>query len=302
MNIIIELEKLHYKVDLDSAQSLAIPLIFAQDGSETADSKSRSQSRSQVQVQPNHFSAPLASSKPLRGGSFIGDTEQGGSCNVSELYLIPHCNGTHTETVAHICHDAIEKGRAISDIKTAPLMPAVLLSIKPVKASSSEDNYRPSFDDGDFIVSKKQLVENLEQFTDKQLQVVLIRTLPNNDEKKSRCYDESNAPPFFSIEAIEYLNQRGVMHLMVDFPSIDRMYDEGKLTCHHLFWNVQEECHTINALPLIPDFTHKTITEMCFVPNHIKDGFHFINLQFPEFSLDAAPSRPVLYFANKFGK
>jgi hypothetical protein len=39
----------------------------------------------------------------------------------------------------------------------------------------------------------------------------------------------------------------------------------------------------------------KTITELIFVPNEVKDGPYLLNLQTAAFENDATPSRPVIY-------
>ncbi len=39
----------------------------------------------------------------------------------------------------------------------------------------------------------------------------------------------------------------------------------------------------------------KTITEMIFVDDEIRDGLYLLNLQMPAFPTDAAPCRPVIY-------
>ena len=98
-------------------------------------------------------------------------------------------------------------------------------------------------------------------------------------------------PPFFSTDAIKFILSLGVNHLLVDFPSIDRAFDEGKLTNHHLFWNVPEGSHEVNA----SDVSQKTITEMIYVDNEIKDGCYLLDLQIASFKADASPSRPVIY-------
>ena len=39
----------------------------------------------------------------------------------------------------------------------------------------------------------------------------------------------------------------------------------------------------------------KTISELLFIPNDLKDGFGFLQIQIPNWGLDAAPSRPIFY-------
>ena len=96
--------------------------------------------------------------------------------------------------------------------------------------------------------------------------------------------------PFFTSNAIKYINKIGVKHLFVDTPSIDRFDDDGILGNHRLFWT--------DSAKKIDNNSKKTITELCYINNKIKDGFYFINLQLPHFKLDAAPSRPILLEAH----
>ena len=305
MKLTIELLNKHYLVNTSFSWSLAIPVSF-----------------NQSERQPNHFGASPASSTPMLAGEFIGDTKQGGSCNVNELNINPHCNGTHTETVAHICDletyakpyirqskasDGVSKKNitntyitnselslTIAQISLPPLMPCALVSITPEHGLTSNDNYTPALLENDFIISRQRLENALEAFDNAQLQCVVIRTLPNNINKCQQRYSEHDQPAFFSRDAIDYLNERGVEHIVVDLPSLDRLFDDGLLTCHHIFWQVSEGAHQANANSLI----NKTITELAFISNDIADGFYFISLQTPAFINDAAPSRPILYSAQ----
>jgi hypothetical protein len=93
------------------------------------------------------------------------------------------------------------------------------------------------------------------------------------------------------VEAAEYLDRRGVRHLLVDFPSLDRYRDEGLLTAHHIFFGVPEGTHRLGE----GSRTDRTVTEMIYVPDSVADGLWALSLQIPAFLLDAAPSRPLLY-------
>ena len=99
-------------------------------------------------------------------------------------------------------------------------------------------------------------------------------------------------PAFFSIEAMEYIVSLGVQHLLVDTPSVDRLLDEGNLSAHNIFWETKEKEFNLNSMT-------KTITELIFVSEKIKDGIYLLNLQVPSFVSDAAPSRPILYKLNE---
>ena len=118
-----------------------------------------------------------------------------------------------------------------------------------------------------------------------------ISTLPNNATKKAIEYGDQHRPPYFSADAMHYLVERGVQHLLVDIPSIDKMHDEGRLTNHHIFWHVPEGTHEATRDTRV----NKTVTEMIFVDDEISDGLYLLNLQVPAFCADAAPCRPVVY-------
>ena len=175
-------------------------------------------------------------------------------------------------------------------------MPCAVVSITPEIAIKTNENYSPKFDEDDLIISRSALEQALASYHNEQLQTLIIRTLPNTDNKRQQAYNSDNQPAFFSREAILYLNERGVEHLVVDVPSIDRLYDDGLMTGHHLFWQVDEGTHQVNINSLV----NKTITEMAFIGDEITDDFYFINIQTPAFHNDAAPSRPVLFSAKEF--
>lgn len=238
-------------------------------------------------TQPNHFAAERARSIPMQSDGFTGDTRHGGSCNVPVITINPHCNGTHTESISHIVDERISVNEALP----GGMILATLVSVMPEEATSSGEHYRPAMEPGDKVISRKLLQRVLQHLPEYQLAGLLIRTLPNNTGKLSARYGDNVIPPFMTIEAIDYLNQRGVRHLLVDIPSIDRMHDEGLLTVHHRYWNVAEGMHALQEGSLI----QKTITEMIYVPDAVHDGSYLLNLQIPAFNIDVAPSRPWLF-------
>ena len=90
---------------------------------------------------------------------------------------------------------------------------------------------------------------------------------------------------------MRFIVEKNVKHLLVDLPSIDRMFDEGKLSNHRIFWNVgQGSFETSEA-----SFINNTITELIFVPDEVEDGNYLLNLQIAPFVADASPSRPLLF-------
>jgi kynurenine formamidase len=236
--------------------------------------------------QPNTYDVDKASAKAIESGIFIGDTRRGGGCNFEEFRMIPHCNGTHTECVGHISYDRIHINRFVNRL----LIPSTLISVTPEVAVNTTDSYDPQLNDEDMLISRRSLESKLSNTDPYFLNGLLIRTFPNEADKKSRRYSKHH-PPFFSIEAMEYVSSLGVENLLIDIPSVDRTFDEGKLSAHHIFWNVKGGSHDVN-----PDScSGKTITEMIYVDDEIADGHYFTSVHIPNLCADAAPSRVLLY-------
>ena len=267
MKIKLTIDNRIYSADLADAKSIAITLL--PNGN-----------------QPSHFGAPECTSRTLEGDGFVGDTKRGGSCNVNQLTIIPHCNGTHTESIAHIVDDLF---RFILRLNKA-LFPSALVTIKPVQAHGVTDTYVPSFDSSNHVITRDQLQESLKDYSNEQLQGLVIRTKPNDELKKSKNYDLDNYPVYLTNDAMSYIVERGVRHLLVDFPSVDKMYDEGKLSNHRIYWSVELGSTQLNANSDI----RKTISEMVYVDEVIDDGFYLCNLQIPHIQTDAVPSNPEL--------
>ncbi len=49
----------------------------------------------------------------------------------------------------------------------------------------------------------------------------VVRTLPNDDSKRTREYS-GTLPPYLTLDAAQWLASAGVQHLVVDLPSVDR--------------------------------------------------------------------------------
>lgn len=236
--------------------------------------------------QPNMYNVEEAVSQAYQKDDFIGDTRRGGACNFERISMIPHCNGTHTECIGHLTH----KRFSIQEQLLDSFIPATLISVEPVKAIDHADSYEPVKNPEDVFITRQQLENALGLYQEGFQKALLIRTLPNDQSKKERRYSSEN-PAFFSVEAIAYLSEIGVDHLLVDLPSVDRTFDEGKLSAHHIFWNMEHGSHETGTVSKV----HRTITEMIFVPDEIKDGNYLLNLQIAPFVSDASPSRPLIY-------
>jgi kynurenine formamidase len=132
----------------------------------------------------------------------------------------------------------------------------------------------------DFVISEKQLKTALRN---KKRDAIIIRTLPNLKDKKTMQYSNTN-PPYLLEEAAVYLREKGIKHLLIDLPSVDKEKDDGKLLAHNAFWNTTDEVR-LDA----------TITEFIYVPNSVEDGEYLLNLMIAPFENDATPSKPILY-------
>ena len=230
--------------------------------------------------QPNAYGVARASSSPCEAGDLVGDTRQGGSCNFEQYTFIPHCNGTHTECVGHITRERISVVDRLVDAFMAPRLVSV----------EAEDVC------GDRVITARLLAEALTPAAalaggTPALQSLIVRTLPNDEGKLTAVYDGDNVPSYFSAEAMELIVVAGYKHLLVDLPSIDRLFDEGKLINHRIFWNVEQGSFEITRDTRV----NSTITELIYVPGDVPDGEYLLNLQIAPFAADAAPSRPVIW-------
>lgn len=201
---------------------------------------------------------------PVKDGEWVATVKDGACINFNNINFNPHAHGTHTECVGHIT----KKVHSINkNLKTFFFL-AEVVTVAPEKKGE------------DFVISKKQL-----QFAlgNKKRDAIVIRTMPNTKEKLTKQYSNTNWP-YLTEEAVALLVKKGIKHLLIDMPSIDREKDNCELKGHNTFWNTKGKLR-LGA----------TITELIYVPNNVKDGEYFLNLQVAPFENDATPSKPVLY-------
>jgi arylformamidase len=261
----VEIRNKKYNVDFSKGIDISIPLNFNGE-------------------QPNTYGVDKATAKPYQDGQFIGDTRKGGSCNFETYNFTSHCNGTHTECIGHITDERISILSSLDE----EMIPSTLVSVTP---KNTNENYTPKLNADDLVITKEDLELQLKDINPAFLQGLIIRTIPNLENKKSRDYMQVD-PAFFSIDAMEYIVSLGVEHLFVDTPSVDRLLDDGYLSAHNIFWETKGKEFNSNT-------QNKTITEMIFAPSSLEDGAYLLNLQIPAFVSDAAPSRPIIYKINE---
>ncbi len=204
--------------------------------------------------------------EPVVMGDWVGDVTKGGVVNFRNIKFNPHGNGTHTECAGHISKEFYTINKSLNRF----MFVAELITVLPEQ-----------LENGDFVISRKALEILLADCN--KPEALVMRTLCNGLNKLNAQYRNTN-PPYILKEGIDFLNEIGVIHLLIDMPSIDKENDEGKLLAHHAFWNYPDN----------PQL-HKTITEFIYVPNEVYDGTYLLNLQIAPFENDASPSKPVLY-------
>ncbi len=240
-----------YSADLSAPLDISIPLMNGKEN------------------QPNAYGAPLFEATPVQSGDFIGSLEAGAPVNFFNIALNPHGNGTHTECVGHI----LPGPYTIRGCMSQSLFVAELISVQPERMKDGHGSW----------VTKSQLEPLIAYNTD----VLIVRTIPNQADKKYRHYTGTN-PPWFSEEAMAWMAEMGYQHLLTDLPSVDPEVDGGALAGHKAFWIVQGIVRSAC-----------TITEMIYAPENVSDGLYLLDLHTVALELDVSPSRPMLYVIEK---
>lgn len=218
---------------------------------------------------------PLSVS-PVMTERFTGSVQQGGDVNFRNLSFNPHGNCTHTECVGHIAKEVY----SVNNLLEKHHFIAQVITVIPNQLDSDNSMFEKK---GDFIMD----AHHFNGLINSDIEALIIRTLPNSTNKKSKNYNSTNWP-YLKAQAAKYIREQGVKHLLIDQPSIDREEDGGQLLSHRAFWNYDNEI----------DLT-RTITELIYVPENVKDGIYLLNLSVSNIENDACPSRPVLFSLNK---
>ena len=234
----------NYKVDLAQPLDISIPVKPGNAG-------------------VNAWYIPPPTIEPVQHQDWIAKVSEGASVNFNNIQFNPHSHGTHTESAGHIT----SQFSSIHKLLDRFFFFAQVITLTPV------------IENGDTILTSEMLSKSIFKIPE----ALIIRTLPNSYDKKSKDYSHTNWP-YLTKEAAQWIHDQNIKHLLVDVPSIDREKDEGKLAAHKAFWGYPDQLRS-NA----------TITELIFVENSIEDGNYILNLQVAAFQNDAAPSRPVLY-------
>ena len=229
-------------------------------------------------AQPLDISMPLRASKtnanawyldepkiePVVVNDWTASVKKGASINFNNIQFNPHAHGTHTECVGHITEQFYSVNKCLKQF----FFLAEVITVAPELIGEDQ------------VISKAQLQYLLKQ---RKPQALVIRTMPNTKEKKSRQYSNTNWP-YLTEEAALFIRKIGVKHLLIDLPSVDKEKDVGKLLAHKAFWDFNGKIRK-----------DATITEFIYVPNKVQDGKYILNLQIAPIENDATPSKPILY-------
>jgi kynurenine formamidase len=214
--------------------------------------------------------------EPVVFGDWIGKVSEGkSSTNFNNIFFNPHGHGTHTECLGHITREFYSINQCLKQF----FFMAELVSVQPEMQGD------------DLVITKSCLLTKLGTSTtlSEPPEAIIIRTLPNLENKKSLKYSNTN-PPYLAEDAAIFIRESGIKHLLIDLPSVDKEHDEGKLLAHKAFWNVKD-VNNLNADARLDC----TITEMIYVADEAEDGIYLLNLQIASFENDASPSKPILY-------
>jgi kynurenine formamidase len=258
---------LKIRVALDRGVSLAIPVEFGSAG-------------------PRHFGAGAPQTKPFAVGSFSGSVASGASANCSTFTLTPHCQMTHTESVAHLTREPGDAWRVVP----RGMLPAVVVSVTPEPARESSESTDPQPWGTDVLITKRRLRAAWPMVRMADPTAAIIRTLPNDTAKRSRDYSEL-VPPYLTREAVEWLVEKRIEHLVLDVPSLDRTHDDGHLVGHRLFFGLPPGSTARGDAAR----SRATITELAFIPDEVPDGPCVLMLAVPAIGGDAVPSQPIVY-------
>lgn len=263
MRIRLEMDQASWSVDLERAVSCAIEQRFDAH-------------------QPSAFGLPAARSAPSQLNGWVGDLSAGSPVRCHTVTLTPHDNGTHTESARHIGLEAPSPAQCVG----AGLFPCALLRVEPTALVDSRESVRtPMAEEGDAVVTSASLQAAAARVGLRALPPALLIALqPPDATRASKRWGADT--PYLTREAVVWLAESGVTHLLLELPSIDRLHDGGWVDNHRLWWS--------HPAPPTAEPTQRTITEMVSVPPSANEGLWLLHLSVAPWDEDAAPSHPWL--------
>lgn len=233
------------------------------------------------------FSLPPATTAAVAVGSFVGDVRRGGSCNCETHHFTPHADGTHTEGPGHLLARRLPV--RVDDVVCL----AALVRVTPRPLGDVADEHSGNHRHDDLVIDAASLREALDAVVVPPgvppPSAVVVVTGPGAARRTAR-FSGTN-PPYLTVEAAALLRERGVQHVLVDLPSLDREDDGGLLAAHRAFFDlpVGVDAGDVDAEP-----SPRTVTELIAVDVDVAAGLYALFLQVAPILADAVPSRPLL--------
>ncbi len=204
----------------------------------------------------------------VRLGEWVGDVNQGGSVNFFDVHFNPHAHGTHTESVGHVVRESVHAVH----LPLSPWMRARVLRIPSpalLRCDALQSSSASLLDYDALVVATQQ------------------GDLTQRDWRRTD-------PPAVEPEALAWLAEQGVRHLLIDLPSVDPEEDGGALAAHRAFWGLPLGSTSLADAR----FAEASITELIQVPADCPEGRYMLNLSLAPMHGDAVPSRPILFPAE----
>ena len=200
----------------------------------------------------------------------------------------PHVHGTHAETRQHLLLNPQPVVQCLNGLTFV----ARLISIDPTGARGLNLSLVPDADDR--LITREHVEQCLgaDRFSP---EVLIIRT-PDFPGKWTFAYGGTN-PAYPHHEVAQLLVERGIKHVVLDFPSADR--EEGELYFHRTFWQDPINARDGARLPGLDHVPNKprdgsVIVELAFIPQQVSDGWYLLYLCPIGLPGDASPVRPLI--------
>ncbi len=240
-----------------------------------------------MRAQPNLFGVAAADCGAVVQGDFRGDTRRGGSCNVMKWSLIPHCHGTHTESVSHIVHDDVPVVGCVG--------PGMFLAVlRRFHQSSWATPRADSYPRGFLTIRSSAWTTSYDvSIPWKRWEPTPSSSarFPTTPRKLVARYDRNRCRHTFRSKRCSGWRPAAYSTCWSISPPSIAFLTAGQLRNHHCFWSVAAPSRRVTADTRVD----RTITEFCYVPDDVTDGVYLLNLQVSDVGLDATPSRPLLW-------
>ena len=236
---------------------------------------------------PGISARPRPRSTPFASGNFTGSVATGASANCSTITLTPHCQMTHTESVAHLTRESGDAWRVVP----RGLMPAVVVSVIPEPARESSESTDPQPWGTDVLITKRRL---------RAAWPMATHGGSGRRRSSARC---PMRPP--SARATTATSCRRTSRAKRSSGWWRSASSTWCWTCPRWIartmkatWSAigcSSACRAGSTARGDAARSRATITELAFIPDEVSDGPCILALAVPAIGGDAVPSQPIVY-------